>query len=402
MKISIRPGTARGEMAAPPSKSMGHRLLICGGLGSGESVIRGIDRSEDMLATIDCLEALGARARWEGNAVRITGCDPAKAGEATLPCRESGSTLRFMIPLCLTGGREMRLTGSEKLMSRPLGVYEDLCRERGFLFAREKDGLRVRGRLEPGEYTVPGGISSQFITGLAYALCLLPGESAIRILPPVESRPYLDMTIGAMQAFGIPADWDGETRIRIRGGGAIAPREAENEGDYSNAAFLEALNDAGGAVKVTGLQADSSQGDRVFGEYFRRLREGDAVLDVTDCPDLAPVLMSVAALNRGGRLTGTRRLAFKESDRGAAMREELAKFGVRTENGENGIRIPGGTLREPREVLQSHNDHRIAMALSVLCARTGGIIEGAEAVRKSLPDWWERLRKLGIKTEELE
>ena len=170
MRALIQPGTARGTVAAPPSKSMAHRLLICAALANGESTVRGVDPSQDILATADCLTALGASLSWEGDTVRVRGCDPRKAVAATLCCRESGSTLRFMIPLCLLSGQPMRLEGSETLLSRPLSVYEDLCREQGLRLEHSKDGLLVEGRLTAGEYTVSGSISSQFISGLLFAL----------------------------------------------------------------------------------------------------------------------------------------------------------------------------------------------------------------------------------------
>ena len=287
-------------------------------------------------------------------------------------------------------------------MSRPLDIYEDICREQGILLERENGGIRIRGTIRDGEYAVAGNISSQFVSGLLFALPLKAGDSVIRILPPVESRPYLDMTLQVLQDFGVTAVWDGPETIRVPGGQAYRPREAEVEGDYSNAAFLEILNDAGGQVTLTGLRPDSLQGDRVYGAYLKQIREGRPELDVTDCPDLAPALIAAAAMNHGARLTGTRRLVFKESDRGTAMAEEMAKFGVRLKNGENEIVIPGGGVRRPAEMLDSHNDHRIAMALAAVCVRTGGEIRHAEAVRKSLPDYWERLRKLGIDTEEIQ
>ena len=399
MNVLIRPGTARGTVAAPPSKSMAHRLLICAALADGESTVRGVDRSEDILATADCLAALGASLSWEGDAVRLRGCDPRQAGPAVLRCRESGSTLRFMIPLCLLSGNPMRLEGSETLLSRPLSVYEDLCREQGLALRRENAGLLAEGCLAPGEYTVPGGISSQFITGLLFALPLLPADSRIQLIPPVESRSYLSLTLQALHDAGVDVSWADENTLFIPGGAAYRPLDTEVEGDYSNAAFFEALNCAGGNVTVTGLRPDSLQGDRVYREFFPRLSAENAELDLADCPDLAPVLFAAAALGRGASFTGTRRLRFKESDRGAAMAQELAKFGVQLISEENRITVPAAPLRAPSEPLDSHNDHRIAMALSLLCTRTGGEIRGAEAVRKSFPDYWDRLRSLGIDVE---
>ena len=297
-------------MKAPPSKSMAHRLLICAGFAEGQSVIRGVDPSEDVLATSDCLRAMGAELNMAGSDVTVRGCDPRKTGAAELRCRESGSTLRFMIPPALLSGTEKRLTGSEKLMSRPLSVYEEICREQSIRLERENGGLRLAGTILPGRYEIPGDISSQFISGLLFALPLTDEDSTIRILPPVESRAYLDMTIQALKDFGVTVSRDGPETLHIPGGQVYQPRETAVEGDYSNAAFLEILNDAGGKVSLTGLRADSLQGDRVYGDYLRKIREGMPELDVADCPDLAPALIAAAALHHGARLTGTRRLRY--------------------------------------------------------------------------------------------
>ena len=396
MRAIIQPGSARGSVAAPPSKSMAHRLLICAGLADGVSVIRNVDRSEDILATADCLTSLGASLEWEGSTVRIRGCDPRKSGPAVLRCRESGSTLRFMVPLCLLFGSAMRLEGSRTLLSRPLSVYEDLCREQELTLLREDGGLAVKGCLVPGEYAVPGDISSQFITGLLFALPLLSGDSRIRLIPPVESRSYLSLTLQALRDAGVPVAWTDEYTLAVPGNASYRPLDTAVEGDCSNAAFFEALNCAGGSVMVTGLREDSLQGDRVYREHLARLREGSTEIDLTDCPDLAPVLFAAAALCHGTVFTGTRRLRFKESDRGAVMAQEMKKFGVILGMEENLITVPASVIRTPSEPLDSHNDHRIAMALSLLCTRTGGEIRCAEAVRKSFPDYWERLRSLGI------
>ena len=394
MRAAIEPCALRGTVTAPPSKSMAHRMLICAALAEGESVVRPIELSEDILATSDGLRALGAGIRAEGDALAVTGCRPAEAGDAVIPCRESGSTLRFLLPLCLLCGKEMKLTGSERLMARPLDVYETLCAERGFRLEKSEGAVTVQGKLEPGKYTVRGDLSSQFITGLLYALSLLGGDSELEILPPIESEPYLAMTLEAMKDSGVAMEREGNV-LRIPGGQKCRAGEKTVEGDWSNAAFFEALREAGHDIRVDGLKEDSLQGDKACREYFRRIREGNAAVDVTDCPDLAPVLMAFAAMCGGAVLTGTRRLRFKESDRGAVMAEELAKFGVSVEIGENEIRVGGEAPRAPKEILQGHNDHRIVMALAVLCMRTGGTIEGAEAVRKSFPAFWERLRALG-------
>ena len=396
MRAVIRPGIARGTVAAPPSKSMAHRYLICAALAKGESIVRQVDWSEDIRATADCLEVLGAKLQIQGDTVRVIGCDPAEAASAELPCRESGSTLRFLLPLCLLSGHEMRLRGSGRLMERPLSVYEEICRRQGLSLERGPGQVTVQGVLAPGEYAVPGDVSSQFISGLLFALPLLERGSVIRLIPPVESRSYLDMTVQALRDFGVDVRWQDRHTLTVPGVAVGQPRYMTVEGDYSNAAFFDALNLTGGAVRVTGLRPDSLQGDRVYRQYFAALREEDPCLDLADCPDLAPVLFAAAALTGGARFTGTRRLRFKESDRGSAMAEELAKFGVQMTVSENEIVVPPAALHAPDAPLSSHNDHRIAMALSILCAQTGGVIEGAEAVRKSLPDYWERLQSLHV------
>ena len=394
MRAVIRPGELRGTVSAPPSKSMAHRMLICAALAESESTVRPVELSEDILATMDGLCALGASFEHFEDGMRVTGCNPAEAESTVIPCRESGSTLRFLLPLCLLNGKEMTLTGSGRLLDRPLDVYETLCAERGFCLKRTAEGIKVQGKLTPGEYTVRGDLSSQFLTGLLYALSLLNGRSGIRILPPVESEPYLEMTLEALAEAGVPAERPEKEKLVIPGRAKFRAGEKTVEGDWSNAAFFEALRQAGDDIRITGLREDSLQGDRVCREYFGRIREGGASVDVADCPDLAPVLMSFATMHSGAVLTGTRRLRFKESDRGQAMAEELAKFGVPVAAGEDEIRVGGG-LRAPAETLDGHNDHRIVMALAVLCTRTGGTIEGAEAVRKSWPGFWEAFRGLG-------
>ena len=385
MTVTILPSKANGKIEAPPSKSMAHRLLICAGLAGGTSVIQNIDFSEDILATIDCLRALGIEISCGDRCATVR--NPLRAGES--------STLRFMIPLCLMSGQTYMLRGSRTLFTRPLTVYENICEAQGLMFRKEGNQLTVSGRLSPGEYEIPGNISSQFVSGLLFTLPLLEGDSRIRLIPPVESRSYIGMTMQAQEEFGVCTEWEDDLTIRIRGGQKYRPRKTRVEGDYSNAAFFEALNLAGGNVTVEGLKADSLQGDRVYRQHLERIREGYAEIDLSDCPDLGPVLIAAAALQHGAKFTGTRRLKIKESDRGLAMRQELDKMGVTVETGENEILVSTGVMR-PEQPLDGHNDHRIVMALAVMLTKTGGTIRGAEAVRKSLPDFWQRLAGLGV------
>ena len=393
MKAVFSPSTPRGSVEAPPSKSAAHRRLICAGLADGVSFLSGIAPSEDIAATVDCLCSLGAKIDFTGNAATVIGCDPRKATSATLPCRESGSTLRFFLPLCLLSGASFTLSGSEKLLSRPLSVYEELASEKGFLLNKEKNAVSVAGRLTPGTYTLPGDVSSQFVTGLLFALPLLDGDSTIVLTPPVESRSYIDMTLAALAEHGVRAEWTDETTLSVPGGQTYLPRAGKIEGDWSNAAPFLSLG-----VAVTGLDPASLQGDRRVVGFLSALDRGFAEIDLSDTPDLAPVLFAHAALRDGGLFTGTKRLALKESDRGRAMQEELAKCGVAVAIGENEITVGSGAVT-PREPFAGHNDHRIVMATSVLAARLGGTVEGIGAINKSFPDFFQKLKQINIKVE---
>lgn len=383
-------------MVAPPSKSMGHRLLIAAGLSNGVSVVRGISDSEDMHATLDVLRALGADCRKQGDVVTVRGVDPRRANACRAFCRECGSTLRFFIPICLLSGAEITLSGSDRLFARPLGIYEDICREQGLGFQRRGTEVALRGALRAGDFRIRGDVSSQFISGLLFALPLCEGDSTLTLIPPVESRSYIDMTLDALAAFGIRAEWRDDLTLSIPGGQAYCARDVSVEGDYSNAAFFLALRTLGMDVDVTDLPQNTRQGDRVCVDYFRALESGTPTLSIGDCPDLGPILMAVAAAKNGCVLTQTARLKIKESDRGEAMARELAKFGVRVETAPDTITVHGGMLRAPREPLSGHNDHRIVMALATLCVLVGGVIDGAEAVRKSLPDYFEILKSIGL------
>lgn len=403
MTVTIKKGTARGTVPAPASKSMGHRLLICAALAKGKSTVRGVTDSADLRATLSCLSALGVHYTVTGDTVTVEGIDITKTQpQAPLLCSESGSTLRFLIPLAMLSGNHVLLSGAESLFRRPMGVYEALARERGLLFSLACDSVVVKGPLTAGEYTVAGNVSSQFISGLLFALPLLSGDSVIRILPPLESRSYILLTMQALAAFGVTARFTDDLTIEIPGGQEYTPVDMTVEGDYSGAAPLAALGALGGEVTVTGLSEDSLQGDRVYRRFFPMLLRGMPTIHIGDCPDLGPILFALAAACNGAIFTGTARLRMKESDRVATMTEELARFGVTVRAEENSVLVYPNDFHAPSEPLCGHNDHRIVMALSVLCTLSGGEIEGAEAVAKSFPEFFERLRELGISVTERE
>lgn len=397
MIVTIEKSKAFGEISAPPSKSIAHRYLICGAL-SKKSEISDVEYSEDIKATIMCLKSLGAKVEIKGNTVIIGGLDfSVPAVFDKLNCNESGSTLRFLIPLCLLKDEKIVLTGSERLFSRSLSVYEELCNEQGIEFVLNNNSLKVKGLLKAGKYSVRGDVSSQFISGLMFALPNLDGDSVIDITGRLESGSYLGITMKALADFGIRISRVDERTFFVKGGQTFKNRKLSVEGDYSNAAFFESLNLFGSNVAVTGLNEDSFQGDKVYREIFPLLLKGCPTVDISDCPDLGPIFMAVAAACNGAVFTGTGRLRIKESDRGMAMAEELAKFGCKVIVDEDQIEVKRCTLKTPILPLSGHNDHRIVMAVAVLCTLTGGKIYGAQAVSKSFPDFFKKLVSLGVK-----
>lgn len=393
-----KPCRLSGRIDAPPSKSMAHRYLIGAALSKEICTLSGVDYSEDILATIDCLKALGAKITLDGDIVTIDPLDFMQVENPVLECRESGSTLRFFLPLALCLGKPVTLRGSQRLLERPLGIYEDLCREKEFVFRKEADSVTVCGKLESGEYEIRGDISSQFITGLIFVLVYLGKESSIRIIPPFESRSYVDLTISALKLFGADVDFVDEYSIRIRKSQMYA-YSGKIEGDYSNAAFLDAFGELGSDLQVDNLDPASLQGDRIYRAYFKQISEGTPTLDISDCPDLGPILFALAAMKNGAVFTGTDRLKVKESDRGLAMDAELRKLGGGLLFGDHVITVPKQELKYRDIPLDGHNDHRIVMALAVILSKIGGTIEGVEAVKKSYPGFFEDIKQLGAEVE---
>ena len=397
--VKIAPSRLSGRVTAPPSKSISHRALICAALADGESVISNLAFSEDILATVDALTAIGATIEKPSeDTLKVTGIGGKPNPKGILSCRESGSTLRFMIPICLLSREEFKLSGTEKLLSRPLGIYSEL-----FDRYRGADGgvltLSAGEPIKSGEYRIAGNVSSQFITGLLFALPLCNDDSKLIVEGNFESASYVDLTLAALADFSIDVKREGNV-FYIKGNQRYRPSNVKIEGDASNAAFFEALNLVGGEVSVDGLNPDSLQGDMVFNRHFESLKANKCEdIDLSDCPDLAPILFSAAALLGGGSFTHTDRLRLKESDRIEAMKTELEKFGARIEaqDGIDGGRVTvfSTKLHPPTSKLNSHNDHRIAMSLSVLSLLLGGEIEDAQAVSKSMPDFFEKLRDLG-------
>lgn len=402
MKVKILPSKTSGEVSAPPSKSFAHRYLIGSVLSRGKCVIKNIADSDDISATLSCIEQLGGSVTKDGNIVTVIPTNEKQIENAVFDCKESGSTLRFFIPVVLaTGAKNCTFSGSERLLARGIKEYEKLFENSDVIIKSDEKSIEISGTLSAGNYEISGEVSSQYTTGMLFALSVLDGKSALKITGNAESRAYVDMTIKVLKDFGADIAEPEKNFFEINGKGRLSPGEFTVEGDWSNAAFLIALSRLLGTISVSGLNENSVQGDRFSSVAFDALDGENAEIDLKDCPDLAPILFAYAAYKNGGKFTNTRRLRVKESDRANVMAEELKKFGANVKVYENSVEIEKTQLKPPIVPLCGHNDHRIVMALSVLAAVFGAEIDGAEAVNKSYPDFFRVIKKAGVNVYEI-
>lgn len=412
-----------GTAKAPPSKSAANRAVLCAGLASGTSRLESIDYSADIRVMLDAVKQLGAKVKEEPDAVTITGRG---AGDGfvtvTRPvhCGESGSALRFLLPLFSLTAQKVRFTGAGRLMDRPQEVYRLLFSRQGLRFEQDHAGITIFGRLRPGPFTLPGDVSSQFISGLLFAAPLMEADSAIEVQPPFESRPYVDLTVESMQRFGVKvvsrARKDGTVVYRVAAPQSYKACDLAIEGDYSQVAFLAVLGSIVGGITVTGLAEGTRQGDQVILDILKRcgakFRPEDGALhfersllrgteiDLADCPDLGPVLFTLGCFCGGTTvIKNAGRLRLKESDRIEAMCQELGKMGARIRVDGDTVTIQCAALHAPAAPLYGHNDHRIVMALAVAAYGAGvpAMILGADAVNKSWPGFFAVLQGLGAK-----
>ena len=383
MDIRITPKKLSGAVTPPPSKSMAHRFLLAMLLSGQEGTISNLSDSQDIRATQRCVAALKS----------------VQPGQLPyLDCGESGSTLRFLISiaLALTGGGHF--TGQGRLMERPQQPYFDIFEEKGIAYSMQDGVLTVEGRLVPGTYSLPGNVSSQFVTGLLYALPLLKGDSEIRITSPLESRGYVDMTLDTLKTFGVEVENLDYTCFRIPGNQTYQAQDVTIEADWSQAAFWYAANFLDNPVDVQGMNTYSVQGDMIVAKYYWLLaRPGETVeIDLSGCPDLLPPLAVMAAVRSGTtHFTNAARLRIKESDRLATVHQMLTALGGQVEEGPDRLTVTGGSLTGGTVI--GANDHRIVMAAAIAAtACTGPVtILGAEAVSKSYPDFFDVYRQLG-------
>ena len=395
MDLTISPRKLSGSLTAIPSKSQAHRLLICAAFADGPTELICPETNRDMDATAQCLNALGAEVRRTPEGYSVTSALKIPAA-ADLFCQDSGSTLRFLLPVVGALGVVGNFHMEGRLPQRPLSpLWEEMERMGCSLSRPSPDILRCRGQLRAGDYTIDGGVSSQFITGLLLAGALIPGESRIEITGTLESRPYVIMTARAMELFGRSTE-----NFQVKGGFPFhTPGRLTVEGDWSNGAFFLAAKALGSNLEVRGLSMTSSQGDRASQVLIPALSRRQTV-SAADIPDLVPILSVVAACHEGAVFTDIRRLRIKESDRVEAVIRMLHALGGQAEADENsmtvfGTGLVGGTV-------DAMNDHRIAMSAAIaatVCTSPVTIL-GAECVSKSYPRFWEDYEKSGGQYEQ--
>ncbi|MDI6705773.1 MAG: 3-phosphoshikimate 1-carboxyvinyltransferase [Bacillota bacterium] len=424
--VKINPAKLNGEIHIPPSKSLSHRAIICAGLSDGVSVIDNLMFSDDIEATLNGMKSLGTDIQrteigphQDIYCVTLKGNSKVRVMNATIDCRESGSTLRFLIPFAGIAGEKITFTGRGRLSERPLDAYYEIFDQQNIQYNNNgRLPLEVRGTLKPGTFKIKGDISSQFITGLMFVLPLLDGASRIEITTGLESKGYVDLTIDILKKFGIEIENNDYTGFYIKGNQKYRSRYYRVEGDYSQAAFWIVAGSLGGRIKCIDMNTDSLQGDKAIldivkkmgaileiGEDFVKIKESrthGTVIDASQYPDLVPIIAVLGALSSGTtKIINAERLRIKESDRLKAISTELNKLGANVRELEDGLIIEGKEELKGGTV-DSWNDHRIAMALAVASIRCTGpvIITGSGAVKKSYPQFWRDFKKLGGKIHE--
>ena len=421
MKVKVYPSVCTGEIQIPPSKSMAHRAIMCASLAKGKSVISNIAYSDDILATIAGMRALGASITMEKDTVVIEGIQSLPQKPLQVDCNESGSTLRFFVPLFTLSGQPITFLGRNRLLKRPQGVYQTMFEQQGHRFDQTEQQLIVQGALKAGSYEIDGSISSQFITGLLFALPLLEQDSIIHIKPPFESRSYIELTLQMLKTFGVTAEFQDNHTLYIPGNQSYQACDYIVEGAYPQMAFYAVLAAIQNDLYCKGVTSSSKQGDKVILSILEDCnckieskQEGYLVhkseltateIDLADCPDLGPVLNVLGMYAKGTtRIYHAARLRYKESDRIAAMEEELKKFHTDITTTEDEIFIKGKPTYCCEQELSGHTDHRIVMSMTVaaLCSETPVIINGAECINKSYPNFFEDIQSIGGRIEVLE
>jgi len=418
--VILGPSKLKGSVAVPSSKSISHRAVICAGLAEGTSVIDNINYSQDINATCDAMKKLGSNMVKEKNSLKVSGARLLDVKSNEIDCMESGSTLRFMIPIAALTGKKVVFTGEGELAERPLGPYYEIFDHQNVSYKNSEGKLPliVDGRIKPGKYKVNGNISSQFISGLLFALPLLEGDSKIEVTSNLESKPYVDLTIDTLKDFSVHVENREYKEFIVKGNQKFKARDLSIESDFSQAAFWLAAGTLGADVECTGMNAKSLQGDKAIIEVIEEMGgcvsiDQDTVkalpsdtkgiiFDAENCPDLVPVIAVLGSLSEGTtEIINAKRLRIKECDRLKAMCREMRKIGADIEERTDGLMIRGKKVLKGGAV-NSWGDHRIAMALAVASIKCEEpvIIRDALCVRKSYPDFWSHFKMLGGEIDE--
>lgn len=403
----------QGMVTPPPSKSISHRALICAALSNGTSKIRNIEFSEDVQATLNCIQALEIKVEYDGKNLTVHGGQNKFQADAVLDCGESGSTLRFLLPIALLYSKPIYFTGHGRLLQRPLKEYKKALEENGAQITQSDEQVTVQGPIRPGIYRMSGSVSSQYVSGLLFALPMLEGNSEIILTSPLESKAYVDLTVSVMEHFGVKIANNNYEKFIIKGNQTYHPCDFTIETDYSAAAFFLAAGALGCDVKCLGLNMDSLQGDKQYIDILQQcgieiVQSNDGGLkvlkgkikpvtvDVSDIPDLVPPLTSVLCFCEGeSKIINAGRLRLKESDRLHALAMEFNRLGADITEGEDCL-IIRGVKNLHGGIADAHNDHRIAMAIAVASIKSNDQIQlkGAESVKKSYPDFWKDFCKV--------
>ncbi len=400
MVATIKKAELKGRIKAIPSKSQAHRMLIAAAFADVPTFIACNKSSKDIDATADCLRAMGSAITYDEEKGGFY-VEPVKklSDSAVIDCGESGSTLRFLLPVICALGMECRIIMHGRLPERPLSpLWEELIKHGAVLKKNEDKTISVSGRIKTGEYEIAADVSSQFISGLIFAMPLLDEPFTVRLVGNIESADYIHMTIGALQKFGVNISWEGDKISLQDAVKYTSPKEVSVEGDWSNGAFwLAAGAILNGNVETEGLDIGSSQGDKEVVGLLSKIRAGDTVIDAKNVPDLVPILSVAASVSKGTtKFINAGRLRLKESDRIQSTVTMLKALGAKADETEDGLIVTGtGYLKGGR--VYSFGDHRIAMSAAIAaCASKGEvIIDGAEAVEKSYPGFWDDFEALG-------
>lgn len=406
MDIRITPSLLKGSVSVPSSKSITHRMLICAGLADGVSVISGVSFSKDIYATISAMQSMGADYSINGDEITVKGIGSEPSGSATVDCCESGSTLRFLIPVAAVMGINAEFIGQGRLPQRPITPYIRELSLKGIQFDYNNTmPFTIKGKLKSGIYHLEGDISSQFITGMLFSLPLADGDSEIIMTSPLQSKPYADMTVKCLEKFGVEIS-ETQNGYFIRGNQKFTPCSCHVEGDYSQAAFFFVANAIGNDITINNLDDKSIQGDKKIVEIISELcynkKKNDKsvyCIDAENIPDLVPVLAVLSSLSgRQVRITGIQRLKIKESDRIISTADMINALGG------NAVPYDDSMLINPVEnfiggIVDGCGDHRIVMSAAVMATRAKAdvVILNADAVEKSYPDFFTDYINIGGK-----